>query len=272
VFRMIPLALAFTIVLSGCFENKAMKELKSRNIQYNSKDFVDNAASGNTEVVSLFLKAGIDPNAADSTGRMALWEAKRSDFPEVVALLISAGASYKSSLPVIIKEIKNPDATIRHKALEVIKSLGPGAADAVTPLAEIINSPIDYLEIALIIQALKSIGTTSAVNAASEYENMLNQQKARLNKQKAALEKDLIYLAKESIRLEKQAEYNRQSVKYARGHDVNQFISNAQQSQTISDIFKQKFQINSVEYEKTFGRDELLSFTQRNNLELFLSQ
>jgi ankyrin repeat protein len=55
---------------------EARTELGHLNVAYNESSFIDAARNGDVVAVDLFLKAGIDPDARDTNGRLAC------DFPD----------------------------------------------------------------------------------------------------------------------------------------------------------------------------------------------
>ncbi len=66
--------------------------LKQRGISFTEQEFIKAAAGGETEVLSLFLSAGMDVDATDETGRTALMEACLHANMEAVEQLLEAGA------------------------------------------------------------------------------------------------------------------------------------------------------------------------------------
>lgn len=69
----------------------ARDRLTQMGIEYNEQDFFSHVIQNQLEVVSLFIKAGIDPNAAEED-KTVLLEACRRGYTEVGLALIEAGA------------------------------------------------------------------------------------------------------------------------------------------------------------------------------------
>lgn len=70
----------------------ARKTLIDRGISCFDESFVSIVMSGDSENTSLFLKAGFSPSITDMKGMPLLSIAVRAQFPEIVSLLIAAGA------------------------------------------------------------------------------------------------------------------------------------------------------------------------------------
>jgi len=49
---------------SGQVTENAKKELEQLKIEYNQQSFLDNALKGNTNIIDLFLKAGLNPDVS----------------------------------------------------------------------------------------------------------------------------------------------------------------------------------------------------------------
>ncbi len=82
------------LLISGCTKSpeKAREELSKSNIQYNADQFLNNAKTGNTNVVKLFLQAGMDPNVKNDDGQTALMLAAYTGNISTVKLLLENGA------------------------------------------------------------------------------------------------------------------------------------------------------------------------------------
>lgn len=72
---------------------QAREQLMDRGISCFPESFFSVVTSGDMEAVRLFLDAGYSPKLRDARGIPALSHAVRSQFPDVVRLLIDAGAS-----------------------------------------------------------------------------------------------------------------------------------------------------------------------------------
>lgn len=73
-------------------KERARAQLLERGISCYEENFLLIIGSGDAESVMLFLTAGFSPNLADSRGIPALSIAVRSQMPEIVELLVKAGA------------------------------------------------------------------------------------------------------------------------------------------------------------------------------------
>lgn len=91
------LIVPLVISLSACSKSpaeKALKELKQRNIAYTEESFIEHVKSrqGDKAVVDLFLTAGMSPDAKSKEGVSALTFAARGGHAEIVTLLLAKGA------------------------------------------------------------------------------------------------------------------------------------------------------------------------------------
>ena len=91
--------LALLTEVSGCKSHRAppsseaaRTELQRRGVNYSVEDFFNNVRDGNTDVVILFLDAGMNPNLADDKGRTALMYAAAMDHADTVRVLLARGA------------------------------------------------------------------------------------------------------------------------------------------------------------------------------------
>jgi uncharacterized protein len=73
-------------------KERARAQLLERGISCYEENFLLIIGSGDVESVMLFLTAGFSPNLADSRGIPAMSIAVRSQMPEIVELLVKAGA------------------------------------------------------------------------------------------------------------------------------------------------------------------------------------
>jgi ankyrin repeat protein len=80
----------FTLLLFGCGQSKdrATQELEKLNVKFTPDDFVQSADKGDLKAVQLFLEAGMDCNAQDTTGSTALMAASKNGRIEVVNKLL----------------------------------------------------------------------------------------------------------------------------------------------------------------------------------------
>src|SRR5208282_4829942 len=80
----------FTLLLFGCGQSKdqATQELEKLNVKFTPDDFVQSADKGDLKAVQLFLEAGMDGNAQDTTGSTALMAAAKNGRIDVVNKLL----------------------------------------------------------------------------------------------------------------------------------------------------------------------------------------
>lgn len=87
------------IPLTGCKDpnaplspEAARAELKRKGIKYDKETFLKSAEDDDTDVVKLFLDAGIDPNITDEENQTPLMRAATTGTPRMVKILIARGA------------------------------------------------------------------------------------------------------------------------------------------------------------------------------------
>lgn len=73
-------------------KNRAKNRLLERGISCFEENFMLIVGSGDAEAVALFLEAGFSPSIADLKGTPLLSLAVRAQFPQIVSLLLGAGA------------------------------------------------------------------------------------------------------------------------------------------------------------------------------------
>lgn len=91
------LIIPLIILIAACSKSpaeKALKELKQRNIAYTEDSFMEHVKSrqGDKAVVDLFLTARMSPDAKSKEGISALTFASRGGHAEIVTLLLAKGA------------------------------------------------------------------------------------------------------------------------------------------------------------------------------------
>src|SRR5712691_8134951 len=90
-------SLLLCVVLLGASHKreseKARNELKRLKINYDERSFLEAALDGNTPVVALFLKAGMNPNLRDSHGATPLLVTAAGGRSETARLLLAHGAN-----------------------------------------------------------------------------------------------------------------------------------------------------------------------------------
>jgi len=94
------LAQALGLLLMACSSTgiKSREELARRGIEFSGKSFFNHVRSGDTEIVRLFLTAGMSPDVRDQ-GFTPLLEAARRGYEEIASALIDAGADVNSADP-----------------------------------------------------------------------------------------------------------------------------------------------------------------------------
>src|SRR3978361_1404102 len=84
-------ALVLTVSPARCDQASAREALAKEGLAFTSEVFLQKVAEGDSAHVKLFLDAGIDPSAANSTKRTALWIAVERKQPEVLKALLAGG-------------------------------------------------------------------------------------------------------------------------------------------------------------------------------------
>jgi ankyrin repeat protein len=90
-------ALCLLPLASACLRkpltrDAALEELRRIRVEYSANSFVETARKGNSYLLEIFLDAGMDPNAVNSSSNTALMEAAAFDRLEAVKLLLGRGA------------------------------------------------------------------------------------------------------------------------------------------------------------------------------------
>lgn len=93
------LFLLLLAALTGCgkSESVARNELAQMNIVYSDASFIEQASQGNAGAVSLFMDAGINPEARNNEGQTALMAATLSNHVETVKVLLEKGANVNAA-------------------------------------------------------------------------------------------------------------------------------------------------------------------------------
>ncbi len=87
------LFLIFITLPAGCRNKESYKkEIELKGITYSEKSFLNEIIVGNTEIIELFIKAGIDINAKNENGDTALMIALLRDNLEIARMLTEQGA------------------------------------------------------------------------------------------------------------------------------------------------------------------------------------
>ena len=77
----------------------ARARLEQDGLAFTPEAFLAKVAEGDTEHVKVFLEAGIDPSARNTTNRTALWVATERKQTEVLEALLEAGVNPNRTLP-----------------------------------------------------------------------------------------------------------------------------------------------------------------------------
>ena len=88
------LGVGLALSLFGCGKSKdqALRDLAGLNLKFSADDFVRSATEGDDKALTLFLTAGIDPNAPDFKGYTALMAAAEKGNGDLVKQLLDSGA------------------------------------------------------------------------------------------------------------------------------------------------------------------------------------
>ncbi len=91
---MLALATLFLAVPPAhCDQAGARAALEKEDIAFTPEAFLQKVVEGDAAHVKLFLEAGIDPSAANSAKRTALWIAVERKQPEVLKALLAGGVA-----------------------------------------------------------------------------------------------------------------------------------------------------------------------------------
>lgn len=117
--RKLAIFLIVTLLLSvpayAINPEDAREWLKGKNVPYTAKEFVRHAGQGDLQVVTLFLDAGMDPDAKDENGRTTMQAAIDHARGDVIMALLDKGASREP----LISMIGDKDTLLRNS-----KSIG----------------------------------------------------------------------------------------------------------------------------------------------------
>lgn len=141
--KIVTLLLIFPLLISlsacGKSPETARKELAQMNIEYTKEKFLDYAMDGDSVVIDLFLKAGMNPNSkSDRIGWPALHFAIAGGHVTTVQILVAGGADVNmrdedTKLTPLGRALLNPGQA-RH---EIVKALLTKGADInATSIAE----------------------------------------------------------------------------------------------------------------------------------------
>jgi len=160
-FQTFLLILALMMVPIGCSspERKAREELESLGIAFSPEEFFVRVIENNTDIVRLFLKAGMSPD--EKQGEMAaLLEAARRGNSEVALALIEAGAGVNSKdsygVTALMFAAISGSAEIMQRLIEKGADVNAKDIDGRTALIEALTTENDIP--AEIVQALIDAG------------------------------------------------------------------------------------------------------------------
>lgn len=144
---LVPLALASALLLAfPAYGDQAgaREKLEKEGIAFTPEAFLQKVAEGDAARVALFLEAGIDPSARNSTGRTALWIAvERKQLDVLKALLAGGVVPNEKNAPMLDGGKSLVFEAVDTGNVEFVRILAEAGADAKTandygvpPLAE----------------------------------------------------------------------------------------------------------------------------------------
>ncbi|HTG33874.1 MAG TPA: ankyrin repeat domain-containing protein [Thermoanaerobaculia bacterium] len=127
-----------------CDQAGARETLEKEGIAFTPEAFLQKVAEGNAAHVKLFLEAGIDPSAANSAKRTALWIAVERKQPEVLKELLAGGVApnEKNAPPmeygktIVFEAVDSGDAALVRTLVEAGADAKMANEYGVPPLAE----------------------------------------------------------------------------------------------------------------------------------------
>jgi ankyrin repeat protein len=143
-----PLAVLATLFLAvspaRCDQAGAREALAKEGIAFTPEAFLQKVAEGDAAHVTLFLEAGIDPAAANSTKRTALWIAVERKHPEVLKALLAGGVApneknappMESGKTIVFEAVDSGDAALVRILVEAGADAKRANEYGVPPLAE----------------------------------------------------------------------------------------------------------------------------------------
>jgi ankyrin repeat protein len=150
------LGILVTGFLFGCGQSKeqVVQELEKLNVKFTSDDFVRSAEKGDQKAVELFLAAGIDVNAQNTSGLTALMAAAKNGRMEVVnklldqkvnvdaqskqgvtALMLAAENNHSEIVNLLLKKNADPNLQDQTGWSALMKAVYQGNARCVEALA-----------------------------------------------------------------------------------------------------------------------------------------
>jgi len=137
-------ALFLAVPPARCDQAGARAALEKEGIAFTPEAFLQKVAEGDAAHVTLFLEAGIDPSAANSTKRTALWIAVERKQPEVLKALLAAGVApneknappMESGKTIVFEAVDSGDAALVRTLVEAGADAKMANEYGVPPLAE----------------------------------------------------------------------------------------------------------------------------------------
>ena len=137
-------ALFLAVPPARCDQAGARAALEKEGIAFTPEAFLQKVAEGDAAHVTLFLEAGIDPSAATSTKRTALWIAVERKQPEVLKALLAAGVApneknappMESGKTIVFEAVDSGDAALVRTLVEAGADARMANEYGVPPLAE----------------------------------------------------------------------------------------------------------------------------------------
>ena len=144
-FGLLALAALFLAVPPArCDQASARAALEKEGIAFTPEAFLQKVAEGDAAHVTLFLEAGIDPSAANSNRRTALWIAVERKQPAVLKALLAGGVApnvknappMEASKTLVFEAVDSGDAAMVRTLVEAGADARSANEYGVTPLAE----------------------------------------------------------------------------------------------------------------------------------------
>lgn len=127
-----------------CDQASAREALAKEGVAFTQEAFLQKVAEGDAAHVTLFLEAGIDPSAANSAKRTALWIAVERKQPEVLKALLAGGVTpneknappMESGKTIVFEAVDSGDPALVRTLVEAGADARRANEYGVPPLAE----------------------------------------------------------------------------------------------------------------------------------------
>jgi len=137
-------ALFLAVPPARCDQAGAREALAKEGIAFTPEAFLQKVAEGDAARVTLFLEAGIDPSAANSARRTALWIAVERKQSEVLKALLAGGVApneknappMESGKTIVFEAVDSGDAALVRTLVEAGADAKMANEYGVPPLAE----------------------------------------------------------------------------------------------------------------------------------------